>query len=236
MVKTLLVIGAGKYQLPLIMKAKEMELTVIATDYDPEAIGFKYCDYSHVIDVKNKEKNLEIAQKYNIDGVVSFATEIAMPTVSYIVDELNLPGINYEIMLNATNKLRMRRVFKKSNIPSVDFFEISSLKSLFNASSNLSFPFVLKPSDGSGSRGVTIINSISEITEAYNRAIQYSFSKKCIAEKFFEGIECTIEGFSYKGEHTVLAISEKRKPQSKFSVATELLYPPTSKNEVIKKI
>ncbi len=238
MAKTLLVIGAGKYQLPGIIKAKKMGLTVIATDYDPKAIGFEYCDIFHIIDVKDKEENLKIAKKYRINGVVSFATEIAVPTVAYIAEQLNLPGIDYETSLNATNKLRMREIFKKANIPSVEFFEINSLKSLFDAINIIGFPAVLKPSDSSGSRGVTVLHSIGEVPDSFNRAISYgnSKSKECILEEFFEGIECTIEGFSYKGNHSILAISEKKKPDTKYRVATELFYPPTFRGEIIEKI
>lgn len=236
MTKTLLVIGAGEYQLPGIIKAKKMGLKVISTDFNPNAIGFEHSDDHYVIDVKNKEENLKIAEKHNIDGVLSFATEIAVPTVAYIAEKLNLHGIRYEAAINATNKLKMRAIFKKHNVPSIKFFEITTLKTLFKVGNDLGYPFVFKPADSSGSRGVTIIYSIDEIADAFSRAMNYSISKKCIAEEFFEGIESTIEGFSYKGEHTVLAISQKKKPETKYRVAMELFYPPTFNKEIIKKI
>ena len=234
--KILLVVGAGKYQTPGIIKAKRMGINVIATDYDPYAIGFKLSNYSHIVDVKDKEGNLELAKKYKIDGVVSFATELAVPTVAYIAEKLKLPGINLETALNATNKLRMRQLFKRFNVPSVPFFEIKSLKTLFNAANELGFPFIIKPVDSSGKKGVTVINTIDSIPDAFNWAISQSSSKTCIAEKFFEGIECTIEGFAYKGKHTVYAISQKKKPDTKYRVATELFYPPTFRDDIIKKI
>ncbi len=234
--KKLLVIGAGKYQLPGIIKAKEMGLEVIATDYDPKAIGFNYCDHYYLIDVKNKEENVKIARKHNIDGVVSFESEVTVRTVAYVAEKLNLAGINSQVALNATNKLRMRGLFKKFNVPSVKFFEITSLESLYNAANILGFPFILKPADSSGSRGVKILNSIEEIPDALKKAKDYSISKTCIAESFFEGIECTIEGFSFKGEHTILAISQKKKPETKYRVATELFYPPTFSDDIIMKI
>ena len=236
LVKKLLVIGAGKYQLPGIIKAKEMGLEVIVTDYDSNAIGFKHCDHFYVIDVKDKEENLIIAKKHSINGVVSFESEVTVRTVAYIAEKLNLPGIDLETALNATSKLRMRKLFKKFNAPSVDFFEITSLGSLYNAADALGFPFVLKPADSSGSRGVKIIDSVEDIPDAYRSAVDYSTSGTCIAEMFFEGIECTIEGFSYKGDHTILAISQKKKPETKYRVATELFYPPTFSDETITDI
>ena len=42
--KRLLVLAAGILQVPVIKKAKEMGIYVIAADSDPNAVGLKYAD------------------------------------------------------------------------------------------------------------------------------------------------------------------------------------------------
>lgn len=42
--KKLLVLAAGILQLPVIKKAKEMGIFVIAADGNPNAVGLKYAD------------------------------------------------------------------------------------------------------------------------------------------------------------------------------------------------
>lgn len=234
--KKILVVGAGTYQVPIIRKAKELGLQVIATDYNPEAEGFALCDNYEVLDVKDKQGNLNIARKYKIDGVVSFATEIAVKTVAYVAKEMVLPGVSVEAAHNSTNKIQMRKIFEENNLPTVSFCEISSLETAFEAAEKLGFPFVLKPAESSGSRGVTVITAKNQISEAFTSAQNHATEKLCIAEAFFEGLECTIEGFSNKGEHTILAVSEKKKLETKYRVATELFYPPSFAKNIVNHI
>lgn len=237
MTKKILVVGAGTYQVPIIRKAKELGLQVIATDFNPEAEGFAFCDNYEVLDVKDKQGNLNIARKYKIDGVVSFATEIAVKTVAYVAKEMVLPGVSVEAAHNSTNKIQMRKIFEENNLPTVSFCEVSSLETAFEAAEKLGFPFVLKPAESSGSRGVTVITAENQIPEAFTSAQNHATEKKlCLAEAFFEGLECTIEGFSNKGEHTILAISEKKKPETKYRVATELFYPPSFAEHIVHHI
>ncbi len=42
--KTLLILGAGKEQVPAIMRAKDKGIYTIVLDMNPEAEGFKYAD------------------------------------------------------------------------------------------------------------------------------------------------------------------------------------------------
>ena len=42
---TLLVLGAGPFQLPLIRKGKQMGFGVVATDADPSAVGLAEADF-----------------------------------------------------------------------------------------------------------------------------------------------------------------------------------------------
>ena len=50
-------------QIPAILAAKELGLTVIGTDRNPEAAGFKHCDMAVTLDSKD------------VDGHVRFAVE-----------------------------------------------------------------------------------------------------------------------------------------------------------------
>ena len=56
MKKTIMFIGAGKYQLPGIEKAKEIGLKVIAIDRDPDAPGLKVADIPIALDVTDIEE------------------------------------------------------------------------------------------------------------------------------------------------------------------------------------
>ena len=77
---------------------------------------FAYADYSELADALDKEKNLSIAEKYDICAVMSDQSDIAIPTVAYIADKLGLPGIGIEKAKLFSNKVLMREFLKSHNL------------------------------------------------------------------------------------------------------------------------
>ena len=65
--KTVMVIAGGTWQVPLIKKVKAMGYKVLNSNLYEDSPGFAFSDYTAVADVKDKEKNLEIAEKYNYE-------------------------------------------------------------------------------------------------------------------------------------------------------------------------
>ena len=59
MQKKLLVLAAGILQVPVIKKAKEMGIYVIAADGDPNAVGLKYADKAIVVNITSEEEVLK---------------------------------------------------------------------------------------------------------------------------------------------------------------------------------
>ena len=94
--KKILIIGAGFLQTFVIRKAKEMGYYVFCVDGNPLADGFKFADEYQVIDITDKEKCLQYAQRNDIDGVMTAATDYGVITASYIANALNLRGVSME--------------------------------------------------------------------------------------------------------------------------------------------
>ena len=116
--KKLLVLAAGILQVPVIKKAREMGVYVVAADENPNAIGLQYADKAIVADICSEEGMLRIAKEEQIDGVVHPCCEAAMNVMGRINDELHLRGISKETAIRATNKHLMREAFEKYGAPS----------------------------------------------------------------------------------------------------------------------
>ena len=58
--KKLMVLAAGILQIPVIKKAKEMGIYVIAADGDPNAVGLQYADKPVVVNITSEEDVLRI--------------------------------------------------------------------------------------------------------------------------------------------------------------------------------
>ena len=65
MKKTIMVIGGGLLQVPVIQTAQKLGLRVIVTDYNPIALGMKYADIPFVMSTRDIEGSVRVAKKQN---------------------------------------------------------------------------------------------------------------------------------------------------------------------------
>jgi biotin carboxylase len=198
--KTVMIIGAGFGQLPAILKAKEMGITVVVIDKDTNALGKQYADYFYTIDVLDVQGAIEIAKKHVIDGVMTMQTDLPVPTVGAIIDELGLKGSGLEIAERCSDKIFTRKAFKAKGVPQPDFGVVSSYEEAKKEAEKIGFPCVIKAPDSSGSRGVTKVNSFADINNAVDEAFKYSRQPQILVEEFISGLEIGAQGFSVAGK------------------------------------
>jgi biotin carboxylase len=207
--KKLAVLGASYLQLPLILKAKSMEIEVHCFAWDnKDAIAKNSADYFYPISILDSEAILDVCKNVGIDGITSIASDICMPVISYVADAMNLPNYNsLNCATKATNKALMRAAFKQNGI-------LSPLSHTFNnydaiLDFNLDFPVIVKPTDRSGSRGVTLTKNHTELKEAISVALTESFEKQVVVEEYIDGREISVESISFNGNHYILAVTDK---------------------------
>ena len=88
-----MVIAGGAWQCPIVKSAKKMGHFVICSNLYEDSPAFQFADVGIVADVLDKDKNLEIAREYRPDAVLTEQSDIAVPTVAYIAEQLGLKGI-----------------------------------------------------------------------------------------------------------------------------------------------
>ncbi|HAT4283866.1 TPA: ATP-grasp domain-containing protein [Clostridium perfringens] len=208
--KKVMIIGAGPLQNPMILKAKELGNIVIAVDRDKEALGSKEAHEFKNIDIIDKEKCLKYAREKQIDGVLTVATDYGVLTTSYIAKELNLKALEYSRCEIVKNKYKIRECLKENFLEDIgEVIEVETIYDIEKVKSKMELPVIVKPIDGSGSKGVSIIRSICEFEEKAINAIEASISHKAIIEKFIKGTEYGVEIFVENDNIHILAILEK---------------------------
>ena len=205
--KKVAVIGASYLQLPLVRKAKEMDLEVHCFAWEEGAVCKNDADFFYPISIIEKERILEICQKVGVDGICSIASDVAAPTVAYIAQKMGLTSNTYHCAVIANNKFLMRQAFLESGIPCPRFSFISSVEDIEGV--EWQFPIIVKPTDRSGSLGVNLVNSKKDLFDAVQFAVDVSLEHKAIAEEFIEGREISVEFISFHGKHYPLTITDK---------------------------
>ena len=203
--KKLAIIGASYLQMPLVKKAKAMGIETHCFAWVDGAVCKDVADYFYPISILEKEAIFEICKTVGIDGITTIATDMAVPTIAYVAEKLNLVANSYESSLYATNKFLMRKAFKMNHCKVPGFYEVADE----NAPNTLNYPVIVKPVDRSGSRGVSKVASQNELKNNIKTAIEESFSKRAIIEEYIEGVEVSVETISWNGEHFILSITDK---------------------------
>lgn len=208
--KKLLVIGAGFLQDFVIRKAKTMGYTVLAVDANPQAIGFTHADAYAVVNIVDEKACLEYAKEQKIDGVLTAATDYGVLSAAYVAREMGLPGIDYEVAKLIKNKYFVRkRLFERQVDDTKQAYEVDEQTDLDELCKKVVFPVMVKPCDGSGSRGASRVDDSSSFETACKSAIQSSLSKKATVETFIIGDEYGVESLVADGKVHVLGVMKK---------------------------
>lgn len=214
----LAIIGAGPFQLPLIQSAKKHGYETHVFTWESGAVGKEYADHFYPISIVEKDEILSVLRPLNVSGVLSVASEVAVPTVAYLATQLNLNGNSINCANNTLNKFIMKKCFVTNNISCAAGVEIAEVAQLQPEKMNLTQGYIVKPVDRSGSLAVELVFDKSSLIKAVEKAISVSFSKKCIVEEYINGPEYSVETISYRGEHRVVAITRKTTNGSPFFV------------------
>ena len=210
--KTVLILSGGVEALEGIRIAHRMGLKVVVADGNPEAPGRDLADDFILVNIYNPEDVLASVKKYAdnnvINGVITVAADNPM-SVALTTEYLNLPGISKETATIATNKLLMKEVFTKNNLPVPWYKSVETPDDVSDILCNRPGKYVLKPIDSRGSRGVVRLSASSEIASAWQYSIQYSQLKQLILEEWIEGSQLSTESLVWKGKSYLCGVADR---------------------------
>ena len=203
-------LGGGFLQKYVIRKAKTLGYYVLCLDADPNAVGFAIADEHAVINIVDEEACLAYARDKQVDGVLTAATDFSVLTMSRIAEELHLPGINYQSAKVIKNKALVRKRLFEANADDTGIsYEIDSVEDIADILPKIKFPVMMKPVDGSGSRGASKVEKTEDFVKAAVFAMNGSITHRAVAEPFIEGKEYGVESFVDNGVIHVLGVMQK---------------------------
>ncbi|TGM62730.1 ATP-grasp domain-containing protein [Leptospira meyeri] len=210
--KTILIIGGGLLQVPIIQTAKTMRLHTVVADMNPSSIGFQIADEAIVMSTKDVEGMVRESKKFvqntQIHGVITAGTDASM-TVAAVASALQLPGIRFVDAEAASNKVKMRQRLKEFGMPIPRFAAVWSLQDAKDALDSLTFPLVMKPADNMGARGVIKVNHKDDLTNAFRHAKRFCPTGELILEEYMEGPELSVDALAFQGQIRMTGIADR---------------------------
>ena len=237
--KKILILGAGVEQTIAIKEAKNLGLIVVACDQNKDSLGFEYADISLVLDINDVGNVEKVARKYHVNGIFAHAVEIPH-VVAEVALRLGLPGLPPHIAIRATNKIERITHLSENGIPCASFELVNNQNELQAKAIKIGFPFILKPVDNAGSRGVQIVEDIDGLQLAYDEAVSHSKTEQVLLEEVLSGPEVSTESVVYKGKIHTFALADRNYDNSdKFKpyfIEDGINYPSVLSSEVQQDI
>ena len=212
--KTILILGAGVYQVPLIQRARERGLRTVVASIPGNYPGFELADKACYINTTDRHAVLKLAREEKIDAIATTGTDVAVISIGYVCRELDLPGIHEQAARILTDKALMKEAFAKGNVTTAQFERVASREAAIKASEKIGFPVMLKIVDKSGSRGITKIDDVSRVEAAYEYAEKATDAAYMLVEKYIRGKEIGIDAFVQHGRVKLVLPHDKYVYQS----------------------
>lgn len=203
----LAIIGASDFQNPLIMAAQKRGIETHVFAWEAGDIGERTADFFYPISITEVDEIARECCRIGVNGVACIGSDLGNITVSAVAEQLGLTANSMDCVHRSTNKQLMRRTFEACGDPTPRSIAVTADTDL--AALAVEYPVIVKPADRSGSRGITKVQSYTELGKAVARALDESFAKQALIEEFAEGNEYSVEYMSWRGHHYFLAVTEK---------------------------
>lgn len=225
----LALIGAGQAAVPIIEKAKQMSIKVLAFARQ----GSYALD---MVDIFIEENSFDIGfmaekcREFGVNGIMA-TSELTTEVAAQLAHRLSLPGNDIENGFAGKNKYVMRTRVSALQSVSQPAFE------LYKPGKEYRYPVVIKPTDACGKRGVGIAFDESELLPLVDVAAANSTHGDVLVEEYLAGgKEYSIECLSFAGKHQVIQYTEKESSGPPHFVETAHHQPADLSDEMKRRI
>ena len=185
--KKILVLGGKPIgSVELVERAKQLGAYVVVADYLPkeESPAKRIADESWDISTADVDKLVDLCKQKHIDGISAGVHEFNINRMLDLCERLNLPCYcKRSTWIYCDDKVEFKKLCIKNSISVANKYEIDDTADMMQLQ-KLPFPVIVKPVDGSGSRGFHICHNAAELKEKYKDAASFSPTKRVIVEDF----------------------------------------------------
>lgn len=211
----LLCITAGKWQVNSIKEAQKLGLKICAIDSDKNAQGLKVADYFICEELDQIEKIIKKIEKLqiNVKGVVCFNSDAGVLAASLLREHYKVSGMKSFCAKVFVSKSLQKKNWLLNGIKTPKYYEVRTYDQFIKTVMEMKIPFIIKPVDSAGSRGISVINNtkIKNFDKFFEKAMNESKEKVIIIEDFIKGVEYVVDVLAVGNEIISLGLVEKKK-------------------------
>ena len=165
----------------IVMTAKEMGIYVIVADNNPESPSKRFAHKAVDISTDKLDELEALCRAEGVDGVFTGFEDFNIHIARELCQRLDLSFYATKEQLDiVTNKVAFKDACRKYGVPVIEQYTLDEAKT------EGKYPYIIKPADSYGSRGITICRNSDELDKGYNKAITVSKSDTAIIERFID--------------------------------------------------
>lgn len=200
----ILVLGGSYLQSDFVEDAIALGYEVVCIDRDNDCYmkhklpqNFDNVDFGDIEILRNYIKT----GKFN--AIIAPANELGNLLISQLAPEFGLKYNSLETVMSTIDKGLLKTLLKKLKINTPELYSIENI-------TEINYPVIVKPSNSSAGRGVSLVKTQIELNNAIQDAELYVKKEgSVLIEEYIEGEQYSIETISCNSKHYIVGITQE---------------------------
>lgn len=204
--KKLLVLGGNALTSDIVLKAKELGVYTIVTDWNTPEVSpaKKLADEYWMESFADSNKIVALIKEHKIDGVFTNYTDSYLPYYVEICERAGLPCLANKKQIEAiSNKDQSKQLCIDHGISVSKRYNVNNVEDI-DSITDITYPVLTKPVDNSGQRGIYVCTTKEELKKLYAESLDFSATKNVMIEEYVQG-DYTVMFYTIQNGHVTLA-------------------------------
>ena len=201
--------GGMRISCEIVRKARQMGIHTIVADYYPteKSPAKAIADEAFCVSVTDVDAVSHLIKQEHIDGVMVGFNDMLLPYYADICTTNGLPCYGtHEQFEMLTIKDRYKALCRQFGVPTIPEYSLDSV--------DIRYPVLVKPSDSSGSRGISICHNRQELLQAVEKGRAASKNGRVVIERYMDGREVTVFWTFQDGHYYLSALGNRHVKQN----------------------
>ncbi len=209
--KRLLILGGSRISCEIIRHARAMGIVTGVTDWYAleKSPAKQMADEAYFVSTSDIDAMVDLIRKEKFDGVITGFTDSVLPYYAEMCERAGLPAYGtkeqFEIFID---KEKYKKLMRQFDVPTIPEYNID-LERFDETTADIVYPVIVKPADGSGSRGITVCENKAELKEAISFAVETSKAKEILVEQYIDNAEATIFWLFVDGQYYMMLLGNR---------------------------
>lgn len=209
--KRLLILGGSRISCEIIRHARAMGIVTAVTDWYAldRSPAKQMADESYYVSTSDIDAMVTLIKEKKFDGVITGFTDSVLPYYAEMCEKAGLPAYGtkeqFEVFID---KKKYKKLMREFDVPTIPEYVID-MDNFDETTTDIVYPVIVKPSESSGAKGITVCYSKDELYAAMDFAAQTSETKEFLVERYIDEPEATIFWLFVNGQYYLMMIGNR---------------------------